>query len=136
MDVLYHVIKAPNTLMILLYPLRRLFLDFTDSFYAFLWRSRDFARPRSPYIGNTLTFNISLCISETWLREHIHDNVVDVFGYNLTRQDRTEGQHGGVCIYIKNSIQFQILNDLMDSDFEVIWAQIRPTRLPRGIPIA
>ena len=69
---------------------------------------------------------------ETWLQGHIHDNVVDIQGYNLIRRDRCERQHGGVCIYIKDSIEFSVLDELFDSLFEVLWINMRPTRLPRG----
>jgi hypothetical protein len=41
-----------------------------------------------------------VCLTETWLREHIHNNV--------------QRLHGGVCTYIKDSIQFSILDDLID----------------------
>jgi hypothetical protein len=67
-------------------------------------------------------------ITEMWLREYIHDNIVEVPGYNLVRRDMTNGQHVGACMYImyiKSPIQFKILEHLMDSKFEVIWAQIR-----------
>ncbi|EDO34538.1 predicted protein, partial [Nematostella vectensis] len=73
------------------------------------------------------------CITETWLRNHIHNNVIAVSGYNLVRRDRTKDQHGGVCIFIKDSIKYQVLEDLMDDEFEVLWIQLRPSRLPRGI---
>ncbi|EDO47366.1 predicted protein [Nematostella vectensis] len=59
------------------------------------------------------------CITETWLRNHIHNNVIAVSGYNLVRRDRTKDQHGGVCIFIKDSIKYQVLEDLMDDEFEV-----------------
>ena len=39
-----------------------------------------------------------VCLVETWLQDHIHDNVVHVPGYNLIRRDRSERIHGGVCI--------------------------------------
>lgn len=36
--------------------------------------------------------NVDLvCITETWLKDYIHDNVVDVSGFDLVRRDRTEG---------------------------------------------
>ena len=41
--------------------------------------------------------------------------------------------HGGVCTYIKDSIQFSLPVDLVDSSFEVLWIKIRPTRLQRGL---
>lgn len=37
-------------------------------------------------------------------------------------------------MYIKNYIKFNNLDDFMDSNLEVIWVQVRPTRLPSGIP--
>jgi hypothetical protein len=40
---------------------------------------------------------------ETWLQSHIHDNIINIQGYNLIRRDRVEGTHGGVCVYIKDS---------------------------------
>ena len=57
---------------------------------------------------------------------------VDIQGYNLIRRDRCERQHGGVCIYIKDTIEFSVLDELFDSLFEVLWINMRPTRLPRG----
>ena len=74
-----------------------------------------------------------VCITETWLKDHIDNNIVAISGYNVIRRDRTEAVHGGVCLYIKESIQFKIIEDIMDRKFEVVWTQIRPSRLPRGI---
>lgn len=51
----------------------------------------------------------------------------------MIRRDHYGANLGGVCIYIKDSIQLKTLEDLMDDQFEVLWTQIRPTRLPRGI---
>ena len=77
--------------------------------------------------------NVDLvCLTETWLREHIQDSVVSISGFNLVRLDRQTSVHGGVCTYIKNSLQYSILDDLTDPLFEVLWIKIRPNRLPRG----
>ena len=43
--------------------------------------------------------------TETWLQEHIHDNVVSVSGFILVRLGRQTSVHGGLCTYIKNSLQ-------------------------------
>ena len=61
------------------------------------------------------------------------DNVINVQGYNLIRRDRVEGTHGGVCVYIKDSIAFTVLDELYDSSFEILWINTRPNRMPRGI---
>ena len=37
-------------------------------------------------------------------------------------------------MYVRNNIQCNIVQDLLDSNFEIVWVHIRPTRLPRGIP--
>jgi hypothetical protein len=68
---------------------------------------------------------------ETWMQNHIHDNVIAIDGYHVIRRDRQEGQHGGVCMYIKNSIVFSVLDELSVTPFEVFWIDLRPNRLPR-----
>ena len=75
-----------------------------------------------------------ICITETWLQSHIHDNVVEIYGYNIVRRDRYQGDHGGVCIYVKNAIKYELLSVLANNDHEVIWLKLKPVRLPRGIP--
>ena len=37
------------------------------------------------------------CITETWLRPAIDDNVVNIKNNTIIRKDRTHSQHGGVC---------------------------------------
>ena len=77
-----------------------------------------------------------VCITESWLRQLIPDSVIAINGYNIIRRDRKEATHGGVCMYIKDTIPFSVL-DLSEVDenpvfdFEVLWAKLRPTRLPR-----
>ena len=43
-----------------------------------------------------------VCITETWLKDHIDNNVISISGYNVVRHDRCKAEHGGVCIYIKD----------------------------------
>ena len=43
------------------------------------------------------------------------------------------GTHGGVCMYIKESIKTKRLQELEDPAIKVLWSYIRPPRLPRGI---
>ena len=51
-----------------------------------------------------------ICITKPLLQNHIHDNVVEIAGYNIVRRDRDQGEHGGVCVYVKNAIKYHILN--------------------------
>ena len=37
---------------------------------------------------------------ETWLQSHIHDNIINIQGYNLIHRDWVEDTHGDVCVYI------------------------------------
>ena len=72
------------------------------------------------------------CITKTWLKDHINDHTVSVSGYNIIRRDRKVIDHGGVCMYVRESIRFETLSNFMDENFEVLWVKICPPRLPRG----
>ena len=71
-------------------------------------------------------------ITETWLKESIPDVSVNIEGYQLFRKDRKNKEHGGVCLYVINHIQCKILAYPYNGDYEVLWALLRPKRLPRG----
>ena len=75
-----------------------------------------------------------ICLTETWLTEAISENCINIPGYYLTCKNRSTGAHGGVCVYINNSIQYKTLDQLHHPELEVLWVHIRPKRLPRGIP--
>ena len=72
-------------------------------------------------------------LTETWLRDHQSSNAFAMSGYNFFRRDRSKDLHGGVCIYIKDSIKYEVIDDLFDERLEAIWIKIRPPRLPRGM---
>ena len=63
-----------------------------------------------------------------------YTNHIHIPEYNIVCKNRTTGSHGGVCLYIKNTIQFEILDNLHNEQIEVLWIKTRPTRLPRGVP--
>ena len=74
-----------------------------------------------------------ICITESWLQSHIHDNVVALKRFNIIRRNRVESEHGGVCMYIKDTISFTVLDELhARPTFEMLWAELRPACLPRG----
>ena len=68
----------------------------------------------------------------SWLRSYVQDNIVALSGFNLVRKDRVDITQGGVCVYIRDNINFTILEDLGDPSFEALWLKLRPARLPRG----
>jgi len=64
-----------------------------------------------------------LSFSETWLDNTITDSEIEIQGYSIIRKDRDRGG-GGVCMYIRNDIAFNIRNDLEIEGLEAIWADI------------
>ena len=72
-------------------------------------------------------------ITETWLKVHIDDNILSILSYNIIRPDRKGIDHGGICIYVQDSVCFKVLHDFMNDEFEVLWMQIWPERLTRGV---
>ena len=75
------------------------------------------------------------CFTETWLHASINDNHIDIPEYNFISKNRTTGIHGGVGLYINNSIKFRLLAHLQVNNMEVLWVWLRPKRLPRGVPV-
>ena len=73
-----------------------------------------------------------VCITESWLKDHIDNNSVAISGYNVIRQDRTEAEHGGICLYVKESIRFKTLDDMADENFEILWTQLHPQHIDCG----
>ena len=61
-------------------------------------------------------------------------NRVYIAGYNFIFKKRSGGCHGGVGLYIKNSISFKCLDHLQHPVLEVLWVRLTPKRLPRGFP--
>ena len=66
-----------------------------------------------------------ISINETKLDENIGNNEVDIPGYTIVRRDRTTNGGGGVCFYIRNSIQFTVRNDLTMETIENLCVEIQ-----------
>ena len=72
-------------------------------------------------------------ITETWLTNAIDKSHINIPEYNIVScKNRSSGIHGGVCLYLRNSIIDEILDHFHNAETEVLWVKIRPTRLPRG----
>ena len=69
-----------------------------------------------------------LAINETKLNEYITDNEVSISGYDIVRRDRTTYGGGGVCFYVKKSINFSVRNDLCMGSLENLCIEIRKPR--------
>ena len=65
-----------------------------------------------------------LAINETRLDKTVPDSVVNLVGYNIVRQDRNRNG-GGVCVYIRTSIEFRRRLDLENDSLEMIALDIK-----------
>ena len=90
--------------------------------------------PKLDEIGVTVDTTVAdICLfTETWLNESVPDESLNLNGFQLFRRDRVGWEHGGVCMYVRNSIQCNILSDLRNDDHEALWVDIKPRRLPRN----
>ena len=59
-----------------------------------------------------------IAFTETWLNDSINDEEIDIDGYKVVRRDRTSGSGGGVCLYIRSDIAFNINIDIRTDDIE------------------
>ena len=71
-----------------------------------------------------------LALNETWLNPTISDENVEISGYEIIRRDRcfqsVDGNtYGGVCFYVRSSINFSPRKDLYINDLENVCIQIR-----------
>ena len=62
-------------------------------------------------------------VNETWLNESVNDSEIAITGYNLIRKDRNRNG-GGVCFYVKQSIDFKERNDI-GNGIESLWFSVK-----------
>ena len=65
----------------------------------------------------------SIAFNETRLDSNISDNILHVNDYDIIRKDRSRNG-GGVCIYLRISINCNIRNDLIPYDLEAVCIEI------------
>ena len=66
-----------------------------------------------------------LAFSETWLNPTIKNDILLIDSYREPeRKDRQGDSHGGVMIYIKDSIHYKRLYDLEPIGIECIWIEM------------
>ena len=76
-----------------------------------------------------------MAITETWLHEHISDDLINITGFQpIFRRDRLlSRQGGGVCFFVSNEQPAQRRNDLEHPELELLWLEIRPNPLRSGM---
>ena len=71
-----------------------------------------------------------MALNETRLDETITDNMIDVDGYDIVRKDRNRNG-GGVCFYLRSSINYKVRNDLIPNELEAVCIEItKPNSQP------
>ena len=77
-----------------------------------------------------------MCFTETWLKDTVENSVIHIRKYTLVRKDRIYAQHGGVCLYIIDTIPFTVLREYeRDISIEVYGASYVPDDYPAAFPI-
>ena len=65
-----------------------------------------------------------IAFNETRLDANITDNmIINLDGYDIVRKDRSRNG-GGVCIYLRSSINYKVRNDLVPTDLEAVCVEI------------
>lgn len=69
-------------------------------------------------------------LNETRLDSTVSDGEIQICGYDIVRNDRTR-RGGGVCIYLRSSINYQIRSDVVPDDIEAVCLEIyKPNSRP------
>ena len=64
-----------------------------------------------------------ISFNETRLDSSISDNMIHINNYGLIRKDRSRNG-GGVCIFLRNSINYKIRHDLIPPELECVCLEI------------
>lgn len=63
-------------------------------------------------------------ITESHLNNSHVDTRLQIDGYKLIRNDRRKGKGGGVCVYMRDDMNWQRRHDLEREDNESIWLEL------------
>lgn len=63
-----------------------------------------------------------VCITESWLDDTVDSSSINIANYNVVRHDRLQRKGGGVLFYIKDTLQFELLNidTLFTKEIEIV----------------
>ena len=67
-----------------------------------------------------------VCVSETWFKDYMGKDSLNLYGFNLERKDRKNGRAGGVACYLRTDILYSRLYAYEDDELEVIWIKVMP----------
>ena len=63
-------------------------------------------------------------VTESWLHQDIPNNLISLPNYNLIRNDRKNKRGGGVALYLKNNLKYDVLFTESHEFLESIWVKI------------
>jgi exonuclease III len=72
-------------------------------------------------LGKTNTAVLALL--ETWLSDTVGNGEIAIDGYKIIRKDR-DRHGGGVALYIREGLAYNIRPDLSEGTFEAVWVKI------------
>ena len=74
-----------------------------------------------------------LCICETWLDSLVDDKFIKISNFNVIRCDA--GRGSGVCIYIRENLNFSLISPGLDKieGVEDVWIQVQHKKFPSFI---
>ena len=106
-------------------------LNFIDSNFSILHiNARSLPRNFDSIINfmnciNNYKFTV-IAITETWLYQNDYASLYDIPGYNFCCSGRRTGRGGGVGLYVSSDIEFNIIENLQDSNnFESLFVEIK-----------
>lgn len=74
-----------------------------------------------------------VAVTESWLHADLPDSAVGIGGYEVHRKDRSGRRGGGVAAFVSSSVPCKRLENMEHPDFECLWLNLRPHRLPRSV---
>ncbi len=70
-----------------------------------------------------------ICLCETFLHQDIIDSEISMSGFTIIRCDRSERTGGGICIYLKESICYDVLLSFSNSVCELLIVKLNQPAL-------
>ena len=74
-----------------------------------------------------------VAVTESWLHADLPDSAVGIGGYDVHRKGRSGRLSGGVAAFVSSSVPCKRLKNMEHPDFECLWLNLRPHRLPRSV---
>ena len=65
-----------------------------------------------------------ICITESWLDQRTSDEDLNLNGYTLFRRDRVRDNHGGICVYVRDSIYSYRHNEIELPNIVCVYVEI------------